>query len=88
MSTQEFQKSLNLINFSVRDHDFDELVKELSNKNHEITIQEVCNKVDAWKHNESLIFYYLSQFLMNPNKIHRFHVRIHKGTSITKSPRT
>jgi len=56
MSIPEFQKSLNLINFIVREHEFEELVKDLANKNHEITIQEICNKVEAWKHNESPLF--------------------------------
>lgn len=56
MTVQEFQRALNLINFTVREQEFDELVKELSNMNHEITIQEVCDKVDAWKHHESLFF--------------------------------
>ena len=54
----EFQKSLNLINFTVREHEFEEMLRELVNKNQEITIQDICNKVDAWKHNESFTIFF------------------------------
>lgn len=53
MSIKEFQKSLSLINFTVREHELEEMLHEITNKNQEITIQDLCNKVEAWKHNES-----------------------------------
>ena len=56
MTIQEFQNSLNMINFILREHEFEEMVHEIINKNQEITIEILCNKVDAWKHNESLNF--------------------------------
>ena len=53
MTIPEFQRSLNLINFTVKEQELNEMLQELINKNQEVTIQEICNKVDAWKHNES-----------------------------------
>lgn len=53
MSLSEFQRCLNLINFVLKEQEFEELSQDLMNKNQEITIQEICKKVDAWKHNES-----------------------------------
>lgn len=56
MTLPEFQKALNFINFNLKEPEFEELSHDLMNKNQEITIQEVCKKVDAWKHNESISF--------------------------------
>lgn len=53
MTLPEFQKALSFISFHAKESEFEELAHDLMNKNQEITIQEVCKKVDAWKHNES-----------------------------------